>query len=89
MVLSFIVAMAVAFAIDRTTKFIEKLTLVSSKPIEIRRAKSIRKIAKKEMHRKKREYERRCHVEVIDHYYGEGLSDNGNNDLVTHFYPKK
>lgn len=89
MALSFVVAMAVAFAIAQTTKIIEKMNLASAKPEEIRRVKSIRKIVKRERRKERLEYERKSRIEMISHYYGSDEDNSTDNDLVTHFYPKK
>lgn len=90
MVISFAVAMGVAFIIKQATVMVERLTLASSKPDEIRRVKKIHKLSKHSRKVKGEEYARRYGIELIDHYYGDNKLDSGESqrELLNHFYPK-
>lgn len=91
MAISFVIAMAVALIIERTTSVIERFDIASSKPNEVNRARRIHKLSKKMRKRTGNDYARKHDVELVDHYYGDNSSDGNasQQELLNHFYPKK
>ena len=91
MAISFVIAMAVALIIERTTSVIERFDIASIKPNEVNRARRIHKLSKKMRKRRGNDYARNHDVEIVDHYYGDNNFDgkSSQQELLNHFYPQK
>ena len=90
MAISFAVAMSVAFIIKKTTDIIENMNTAISKPDEVKRARRISKLSKKEILRLGKAYEKKSRIEVINHYYGDNRLDSADSqkELLNHYYPQ-
>lgn len=90
MALSFAIGMAVAYAIKKTTNAIDHMNRRMGQTEEISRARHIKSIAKQERRRIKNDYEQKCRVSLISHYYGDNYLDpkSSQAELLKHYYPK-